>query len=100
MALEVPTHSRSPGVMYESRPADIFGFGAVLHVLREGCNGIDFGDIVLDLLSPRRFQNQLFYRFICCIDFWSFLGPMLGSFWEAFGGFGGQHRSFWASILG
>ena len=27
----------------------------------------------------------LFFRFVFCIDFWSFFGPILGSFWEAFG---------------
>ena len=58
---------------------------------------LDFGVIFLDLLSPIRLQNDLFFRFVFCIDFWSFFGSNLGSFWEAFGG---QNRSFWASISG
>ena len=58
---------------------------------------LDFGVIFLDKLSLRRLQNELFFRFVFCIDFWSFFGSILGSFWEAFWG---QNRSFWASISG
>ena len=44
---------------------------------------------------------SVFYRvlfsFVFCIDFWSILAPIWGSFWEALGG---PSRSFWASIFG
>ena len=50
-----------------------------------------------DLESFMFFVFRFFYRFIFCVDFGSFCGPMLVPFGEAFGS---PNRSFFALIFG
>ena len=54
-------------------------------------------------IVPKRCQDDLeevFFRFMCCIDFRSIFGPNRESFWEAFGRLWGvQISHFWHRFL-
>ena len=66
----------------------IFGFSLNVHWLLY---------VFCDLEGAIFVSFRDFFRFVFCIDFWSFFGSILGSFWEAFGS---PNRSFLASIFG
>ena len=62
----------------------------VLLIFRWFFNGFCVSEGVMFVLF------RFFFRFVFGIDFWSFFGPISGSFWEAFGGlFGVQIGHFW-----